>query len=105
MVRDPPYDGFEKVHSLPSMAGEETTMRKKKGRSQARKGRRTGQAPSTQAGKFVKEEVRRRERGRRTRSRKQAVAIGLSRARRAGLRIPPKNRGLIPGDRANGADP
>ena len=67
-------------------------MRKKKGRSQARKGRRTGQAPSKQAGKFVKEEVRRRERGRQTRSRKQAVAIGLSRARRAGIRPPPKKR-------------
>lgn len=54
-------------------------MRKKKGRSQARKNGSRGQAPSTEAGTFVREGMRQRRRGRRTRSRKQAVAIGLSR--------------------------
>ncbi|WP_374029370.1 DUF6496 domain-containing protein [Bdellovibrio bacteriovorus] len=55
----------------------------------AKKKARKGQAPSTQAGEFVKEEidkVRRGEHG--VRSMKQAVAIGLSEARKAGVDIP-----------------
>ncbi len=51
----------------------------------ARKDRRQGKSPSTQAGEFVREEIdkiRRGEHG--ARSTKQAIAIGLSEARRAG---------------------
>jgi hypothetical protein len=52
----------------------------------ARKDRREGKSPSTQAGEFVREEIdkiRHGEHG--ARSTKQAIAIGLSEARRAGV--------------------
>jgi hypothetical protein len=61
----------------------------------ARKARRAGKAPSTQAGEFVRDEIHRIRRGQHgARSAKQVVAIGLSKARRAGvpLRPPPKGR-------------
>lgn len=57
-------------------------------------GRKQGQkAPSTQAGKYVKKEMHRYEEGSGTiKSRKQAIAVGLSEARRAGVKLPaPKN--------------
>jgi len=50
----------------------------------ARRDKRAGKSPSTQAGEFVREEIehiRRGEHG--ARSTKQAIAIGLSKARRA----------------------
>jgi len=53
-----------------------------------------GKAPSTQAGEFVREEmehVREGEHG--ARSPEQAIAIGLSKARRAGVKLPPPKRG------------
>jgi hypothetical protein len=52
-------------------------------------------APSTQAGKFVAEEMHEEKRGKgRAQSHKQAIAIGLSRARRAGVKVKPNpNRG------------
>lgn len=57
----------------------------------ARRAKRLGRAPSTQAGEFVREEIRHVRRGKHgARSRKQAVAIGLSKARRSGVRLPPK---------------
>jgi hypothetical protein len=60
----------------------------------ARKDRRAGKSPSTQAGEFVHEEIdkiRRGEHG--ARSTRQAIAIGLSEARRAGVKLPPPGRG------------
>ena len=61
----------------------------------ARKDKREGKSPSTQAGEFVREEIdkiRHGEHG--ARSAKQAIAIGLSKARRAGVALPPpKNAG------------
>jgi hypothetical protein len=57
----------------------------------AERDRREGKAPSTQAGEFVKEEIEHVREGRHgVRSTKQAIAIGLSKARRAGVRLPPK---------------
>ncbi|GMV50571.1 MAG: hypothetical protein NBKEAIPA_02500 [Nitrospirae bacterium] len=54
----------------------------------ARKAKREGKAPSTQAGAFVEEEMRHLKRGKhRVKSRKQAIAIGLSKARKAGVKI------------------
>jgi hypothetical protein len=51
----------------------------------ARKDRRAGKAPTTQAGEVVQEEIRKIRRGRHgARSPHQAIAIGLSKARRAG---------------------
>src|SRR5712691_4360094 len=60
----------------------------------ARKAKRAGKAPSTQAGEFVREEIdkiRRGEHG--ARSPEQAIAIGLSEARRAGVALPPPKKG------------
>ena len=53
-----------------------------------------GKAPSTQAGEFVREEIHHVREGKHgARSAKQAIAIGLSKARRAGVRLPPPKAG------------
>jgi hypothetical protein len=60
----------------------------------AREDEREGKTPSTQAGEFVREEmehIREGEHG--ARSPEQAIAIGLSKARRAGVKLPPPKRG------------
>jgi hypothetical protein len=55
----------------------------------ARNARRAGKAPSTQAGEFVREEIHHVREGKHgARSTKQAIAIGLSKARRAGVKMP-----------------
>ncbi|HKA33401.1 MAG TPA: DUF6496 domain-containing protein [Candidatus Binatia bacterium] len=60
----------------------------------ARRDKRQGKAPSTQAGEFVREEIEHVRRGKHgARSTKQAIAIGLSKARRAGVKLPPPRRG------------
>ena len=56
----------------------------------AREDAREGKAPSTQAGEFVREEMDHIREGKHgARSAKQAIAIGLSKARRAGVPLPP----------------
>jgi hypothetical protein len=60
----------------------------------AREDERKGLSASTQAGEFVREEmehIREGEHG--ARSPEQAIAIGLSKARRAGVKLPPPKRG------------
>jgi len=59
----------------------------------ARADKRAGKAPSTQAGEFVHEEIEHVREGKHgARSTKQAIAIGLSKARRAGVPLrPPKS--------------
>ncbi len=60
----------------------------------ARRDRREGKPATTQAGEFVREEMEHVKRGKHgVRSRKQAVAIGLSKARRAGVDLPPPRKG------------
>ena len=60
----------------------------------ARKDEREGKAPSTQAGEFIREEVERIRHGEHgARSPQQAIAIGLSEARRAGVDLPPPAEG------------
>lgn len=60
----------------------------------ARRDRREGKAATTQAGEFVREEMEHVKRGKHgVRSRKQAVAIGLSKARRAGVDLKPPSKG------------
>ncbi len=55
----------------------------------ARRDAREGKSPSTQAGEFVREEIHHIREGKHgARSTKQAVAIGLSKARRAGVKLP-----------------
>jgi len=60
----------------------------------ARQDAREGKAPSTQAGEFVREEMDHIREGKHgARSTKQAIAIGLSKARRAGVKLAPPKRG------------
>jgi len=56
--------------------------------------KRQGKSPSTQAGEFVREEMDHIREGKHgARSAKQAIAIGLSKARRAGVELPPPKKG------------
>jgi hypothetical protein len=58
--------------------------------------KREGKAPSTQAGEFIREEMHHIREGKHgARSAKQAIAIGLSKARRAGVALPPPKRGTV----------
>jgi hypothetical protein len=60
----------------------------------AQKDKREGKSPSTQAGEFVHEEIAHIRAGKHgARSTEQAIAIGLSKARRAGVKLPPPKRG------------
>ena len=60
----------------------------------AGKDKRAGKSPSTQAGEFVREEMHHIGEGKHgARSTKQAIAIGLSEARRAGVKIGPPKKG------------
>lgn len=60
----------------------------------AREDEREGKLASTQAGEFVREEIHHvRERKHGARSPQQAIAIGLSKTRRAGVKLPPPRRG------------
>lgn len=59
----------------------------------ANRAKREGKSASTQAGEFVREEIRHVKKGKHgAKSRSQAIAIGLSKARRAGVALPPKGR-------------
>src|SRR3954469_4799972 len=59
----------------------------------ARRDARQGKAPSTQAGEFVREEMHHIRQGKHgAASTKQAIAIGLSKARRAGVKLPAKGK-------------
>jgi len=52
---------------------------------------RKAKSPSTQAGKYVREEIEHVREGKHgARNAKQAIAIGLSKARKAGVKLPPQ---------------
>lgn len=60
----------------------------------AKEDKREGKAPTTQAGEFVREEMEHIRRGKHgARSTRQAIAIGLSKARRAGVDLKPPKKG------------
>src|SRR4051812_14291241 len=60
----------------------------------AREDEREGKSPSTQAGEFVREEFEHIKEGKHgARSPEQAIAIGLSKARRAGVKLPAPKKG------------
>jgi hypothetical protein len=61
-------------------------------RRNARRSARQGKKPTTQAGAYVREEMHQLKRGS-VRSRKQAIAIGLSEARREGVKLGPPRKG------------
>ena len=69
-------------------------MPEKETLERARRDKREGKAASTQAGEFVREEIEHIREGKHgARSTKQAIAIGLSKARRAGVELPPPKNG------------
>ena len=62
----------------------------------ARQDEHEGKAPSTQAGEFIREEMHHIREGKHgARSSKQAIAIGLSKARRAGVKLRPPAKGRV----------
>src|SRR5690349_20151252 len=70
---------------------EKSTIRK------ARADARSGKSASTQAGEFVREEIEHIREGKHgARSAKQAIAIGLSKARRAGVTLPAPKQVKLP---------
>jgi len=69
-------------------------MPEKRTMERARRDKREGKAASTQAGEFVREEMDHIREGKHgAKSSKQAIAIGLSKARRAGVDLPPPRKG------------
>src|SRR2546421_8494602 len=73
-----------------------TIMPEKRTIERARKDKRQGKAPTTQAGEFVRETMEHIRKGKHgARSTKQAIAIGLSKARRAGVKVPPPKKGKV----------
>jgi Family of unknown function (DUF6496) len=69
-------------------------MPEKKTIERARQDKRAGKSASTQAGEFVRETIEHLRQGKHgARSTKQAIAIGLSKARRAGVKLPPPKEG------------
>src|SRR5437588_12593350 len=68
-------------------------MPEKKTLERAEEDKAEGKSPSTQAGEFVREEIEHVREGKHgARSTKQAIAIGLSKARRAGVKLRPPKR-------------
>jgi hypothetical protein len=69
-------------------------MPERKTMKRAQRDRSHGKSPSTQAGEFVREEIHHVREGKHgARSAKQAIAVGLSKARRAGVDLPPPEPG------------
>src|SRR2546423_14881579 len=69
-------------------------MPEKETLERAQEDKEEGKAPSTQAGEFVREEIEHVREGKHgARSTKQAIAIGLSKARRAGVNLKPPKKG------------
>jgi len=69
-------------------------MPEKKTIARAKKAKREGKAPSTQAGEFVREEIEHIREGKHgARNAKQAIAIGLSKARRSGVKLGAPKKG------------
>jgi hypothetical protein len=72
-------------------------MPEKETLKRARRDKRQGKAPSTQAGEFIREEIHHIREGKHgARSTEQAIAIGLSKARRAGVALKPPAKGKAP---------
>jgi hypothetical protein len=69
-------------------------MPEKETLKRAAKDKAEGKSPGTQAGEFVREEIEHVREGKHgARSARQAIAIGLSKARRAGVKLPPPEKG------------
>src|SRR5438309_3056498 len=80
--------GERRISALHSFRMEDLHMPEKETIERAREDAREGKSPSTQAGEFVREEFHHVREGKHgARSPKQAIAIGLSKARRAGVKL------------------
>jgi hypothetical protein len=74
----------------------EVFMPEKQTMKRAQRAKREGKSPSTQAGEFVREEIHHIREGKYgARSTKQAIAIGLSKARRVGVRLAAPKKGKV----------
>jgi hypothetical protein len=72
----------------------ERTMPERETIKRAKRDKRAGKSPATQAGEFVREEMHHVREGKHgARSAKQVIAIGLSKARRAGVKLQPPKEG------------
>jgi uncharacterized protein DUF6496 len=80
-------------------------MPRKETIEKARRDAREGKSPSTQAGEFVHEEIEKIRQGEHgARSPQHAIAIGLSEARRAGVKLPPPKKGRVKKRTRKGAE-
>jgi hypothetical protein len=71
-------------------------MPEKKTIRRAQRDKRQGKSPGTQAGEFVHDEIKKIRKGKHgARSARQAIAIGLSEARRAGVDLKPPKKGTV----------
>jgi hypothetical protein len=74
----------------------EGPMPEKETLERAEQDKREGKSSSTQAGEFVREEIHHVREGKHgAKSAKQAIAIGLSKARRAGVDLAPPKKGSV----------
>ncbi len=98
VVLTPPVTPMLHKNGIKLAAGSgEVTMPEKKTIERARQDAREGKAASTQAGEFVREEIDHIRQGKHgARSARQAIAIGLSKARRAGVKLTPPKAGSVP---------
>jgi len=88
-----PADRLEAIQPGP-LRRSNCTMPEKETLERAREDEREEKSPSTQAGEFVREEMEHIREGKHgASSAKQAIAIGLSKARRAGVKLPPPKKG------------
>jgi hypothetical protein len=79
---------------VPTLNESEGPMPEKETIERAQEDAREGKSPSTQAGEFVREEMHHVREGKHgARSPQQVIAIGLSKARRAGVKLPPPKKG------------
>ncbi|WFP79109.1 DUF6496 domain-containing protein [Mesorhizobium sp. WSM4906] len=102
LTNDSRSKGTNGASAIPS---KEKVMPDKKIIDKARKDKREGKSASTQAGEFVHEEIKKVRRGEHgARSTKQAIAIGLSEARRAGVDLPPPGKGKVKKSTRKGAE-
>jgi hypothetical protein len=88
-------DEVESIGWIDEGSDRRDCMPEKKVQERARRDKEEGKSSSTQAGEFVREEIEHVREGKHgARSAKQAIAIGLSKARRAGVDLPPPKPGV-----------
>jgi hypothetical protein len=84
---------FSKTQTGLQFVSQELFMPEQETIRRAERDKEEGKSPSTQAGEFVREEMEHIRQGvHGARSTKQAIAIGLSKARRAGVDLPPPGK-------------